>query len=88
MKCGVRGLRSRESYLVHRQEPLAHADRPFLGEAAAVVLGVTQITRLGTVAGVAGNTAFGIQTIVVNAEIAPLAIPGKLLVKTKVTGEF
>jgi chitinase len=51
---------------------------PFLGEVAAVAAGLTQVARLIAIAGIAGNTALGIQDIVENPEMAPLAILGML----------
>ncbi|KAF2826309.1 glycoside hydrolase [Ophiobolus disseminans] len=51
---------------------------PFLGEVAAIAAGLIQVARLIAIAGIAGNAALGIQDIVENPEMAPLAILGML----------
>jgi chitinase len=51
---------------------------PFLGEVAAVAAGLTQVARLIAIAGIAGDTALGIQYIVENPGMAPLAVQGML----------
>jgi chitinase len=51
---------------------------PFLGDVAAIAAGLVQVARLIAIAGIAGNAALGIQDIVENPEMAPLAILGML----------
>jgi chitinase len=54
------------------------AEKEAAKKVAAIAAGLVQVARLIAIAGIAGNAALGIQDIVENPEMAPLAILGML----------